>query len=39
MMRCRNEVLKSSGKDNRYGILQKNLKIIFGGNCIQVERT
>ena len=25
MMRCRNEGFESSGKDNRYGILQKNL--------------
>ena len=27
MMRCRNEGFKTSGKDNRYGILQKNLKL------------
>ena len=27
MMRFRNEGFKTSGKDNRYGILQKNLKL------------
>ena len=26
-MRFRNEGFKTSGKDNRYGILQKNLKL------------
>lgn len=31
-MRFRNEGFETSGKDNQYGILQKNLKIIFGGN-------
>lgn len=29
-------VLKTSGKDNRYGILQKKLKNTFGGNCNEV---
>lgn len=36
MMRCRNEGFESSGKDNRYGILQKNLKNTFGGNCNEI---
>ena len=35
-MRVRNESFETSGKDNRYGILQKNLKLKFGGNCNEI---
>jgi len=28
--------MKTSGKDNRDGILQKSLKLIFGGNCNEI---